>query len=129
MAKGKSFKDEDAVKEFLSNTEDNDNTESPKEEKTSKEEVKSEKKVIENMNKLKKNKDMTGRQGTLFEIPKKLEDAKKSGSGFEAKSKKFQMLIQPSVFEKIKEIAELRDEKINSYIHSLLEKAIKDEGK
>ena len=124
MAK-KTFKkvnDEDVVKEFFSDTEDN--TEDLEEEKTNKESVKLEKKPIENLSKSKKV-EAAERQGTLFDVPMKLEEAKKSGS-FETKSKKFQMLIQPTVFNKIKEIAELRGEKINSYIHYLLEKAIKE---
>jgi len=117
MAK-KSFKDDvKAVEMFVTVPEDN--AESLKEETTNEEKVKSEKKAIENQI---KKKEAAERQGTLFDVP-----MKKDYRYVETKSKKFQLLIQPSVFEKIKEIAEHRyPHSINDYIHSLLEKAIED---
>ena len=64
---------------------------------------------------------------TDFEsIPMTIEDAKKRGH-VETKGKKFQMLIQPSVFNKIKKMAVDNNVSINKFMHSLLEKAIEDD--
>ena len=124
MVAKKSFQDGKAAAEMFVTVPDKNNAEETRED-----EAKPDKKPIENQFKSKEKEDVAGRQGTLFDVPKKLKEAKKKGSGFETKSKKFQLLIQPSVYEKIKELAELREPpSVNDFIHTLLEKAIKEEG-
>ncbi len=42
----------------------------------------------------------------------------------EVKSKKFQMLIKPSVYDGIKELAERNNDSVNNYINELLEECV-----
>lgn len=46
----------------------------------------------------------------------------------ETKSKKLQMLMQPSLFQKVKTLADRNHESINNYIHVLLEKHVEEQG-
>jgi hypothetical protein len=55
-------------------------------------------------------------QGTLFEIP-----MKPDYRYVETKSKRLNLLVQPSIYAKIKAAAERRGESVNELIHSLLE--------
>lgn len=45
----------------------------------------------------------------------------------EKKTKRVQLLMQPSVFEQVKERAKAEGCSVNDYIHRLLEKAVKGE--
>lgn len=55
-------------------------------------------------------------QGTLFEIP-----MKPDYRYVETKSKRLNLLVQPSIYAKIKAAADQRGESVNELIHSLLE--------
>lgn len=119
----KNFIDEHTVKQFLSIPEEDDNVETVSKGK----ERAAPKNISERSHKLRKKEEATtneSKQGVSNDTP-----MKKDYRYIETKSKKFQMLIQPSVFEKIRSIAERSGESINHYIHSILEQAInKDEG-
>ena len=43
----------------------------------------------------------------------------------ETKSKRFQMLIQPSLYSKLKDMAEQKGSSLNDLIHTILEQAAK----
>lgn len=45
----------------------------------------------------------------------------------EVKSKRVQLVLQPSLFEKVKALAEKKQDSVNNTIHAILEAATKDE--
>jgi predicted DNA binding CopG/RHH family protein len=55
-------------------------------------------------------------QGTLFDVP-----MKRNPLYIETKSRRLNLLVQPSVFNKIKAAAQRRGVSMNEFIHSLLE--------
>lgn len=46
----------------------------------------------------------------------------------ETKSKKLQMLMQPSLYEAVKELADQHGDSVNNYIHVLLKKHVEEQG-
>ncbi|MBQ8000372.1 MAG: hypothetical protein IJ298_04050 [Ruminococcus sp.] len=45
----------------------------------------------------------------------------------ETKSKRLQLLVQPSLYEKVKAIADRENKSVNELIHSILEEATREE--
>lgn len=45
----------------------------------------------------------------------------------ETKSKRLQLLVQPSLLEKVKAQAKARETSVNDYVHSILEEATREE--
>jgi hypothetical protein len=60
-------------------------------------------------------------QGTLYDVPMKDVPMKLDYRFVETKSKRLNLLVQPSIYAKIKAVAERRGESVNEFIHSLLE--------
>lgn len=46
----------------------------------------------------------------------------------ESRSKRLQLLIQPSLFEKVKAIAQSENKSVNDFIHTLLESEVEKRG-
>ncbi len=104
MAK-KSFKDKPAL-HFISSAEE-DKKEEQEEEKKEKQEV---------------------IQQTKTPTPEKAPDGyKRNPLYIEVKSRRLQLVLQPSLFDKVKRKAEKNGLSVNEYIHRVLEKDVKEE--
>jgi predicted DNA binding CopG/RHH family protein len=105
MAKKKSFKADDIAEQFLSGTEETapiSTAETVREQRET--------------SKTAPGDDAIQQQGRLFEVP-----MKPDYRYIETKSKRLNLLVQPSVFEKVKNTANKRGVSVNEFIHSLLE--------
>ena len=118
MLKKKTFKDDfkdDPALQFITPTEEVDDTESLEEE------GETNKKIVLK----KRGKEKTAaenRQLSLPDMPMKLKEAKASGL-VQPKSRRLNLLMQQSVYDKGKAAAERRGVSFNEYIHSLVEEA------
>jgi len=69
------------------------------------------------------------RNGEVREVKEVTENFRSSPALFEAKSKRFNMLIRPSVFMDLKEMSEIRGTSINDLMHTIVENYIENHGK
>ena len=72
--------------------------------------------------------------GEELEAPAADQNAPKAPEGYkvnpmyiETRSKRLQVVLQPSLYEKVKAAADAQGVKVNSYIHAVLEKAVDGE--
>jgi len=72
--------------------------------------------------------------GEELEAPAADQSAAKAPEGYkvnpmyiETRSKRLQVVLQPSLYEKVKAAADAQGVKVNSYIHAVLEKAVDGE--
>jgi hypothetical protein len=113
MAKKKNFRADDIAEQFLSSSTEEAAPISTTETTTA-DEQQQEKPAKGKPAKTPERQDNV--QGTLFKIP-----MKPDYRFVETKSKRLNLLVQPSVYAKIKAAADQRRESVNEFIHSLLE--------